>query len=114
MERARTLPLETEIDFGGGPPSSPIRLMVTDSPFMDLAVTGSLGGTTVHSRDLSCPVHPPPRKQQEFAHYIVLLESSIGYSTGCLRFESRIDWTAVVRICTTKRRVFGRDRRRVD
>jgi hypothetical protein len=66
-----------EIDFGGGPPSSPIRLMVTDSPFMDLAVTGSLG---LVNRPRSRPLmSSPPRKQLKSpAHYIVLLNRRSG------------------------------------
>jgi hypothetical protein len=95
MERARTLPFGDRDDFGGGPPSSPIRLMVTDSPFMDLAVTGSWMATqpsTVATSHVQSTSAVTPRSLH------CTLESSIGYSTGCLRFESRIDWTAVVRM----------------
>ena len=95
-----------EIDFGGGPPSSPIRLMVTDSPFMDLAVTGSLG---LVSRPRSRPLmSSPPRKQLKSpAHYIVLLNRRSGIPLAICALKAASTGPPVVRIYTTKRRVFG-------
>jgi hypothetical protein len=95
-----------EIDFGGGPPSSPIRLMVTDSPFMDLAVTGSLG---LVSRPRSRPLmSSPPRKQLKSpAHYIVLLNRRSGIPLAVCALKAASTGPPVVRIYTTKRRVFG-------
>jgi hypothetical protein len=95
-----------EIEFGEGPPSSPIRLMVTDAPFMDLAVTGSLG--LVH-RPRSRPVmSSPPRKQLKSpAHYIVLMNRRSGIPLAVCALKAASTGPPVVRIYTTKRRVFG-------
>jgi hypothetical protein len=94
------------IEFGGGPPSSPIRLMVTDSPFMDLAVTGSLG---LVNRPRSRPLmSSPPRKQLKSpAHYIVLLNRRSGIPLAVCALKAASTGPPVVRIYSTKRRVFG-------
>jgi hypothetical protein len=98
--------LGDEIEFGGGPPSSPIRLMATDSPFMDLAVTGSLG---LVNRPRSRPLmSSPPRKQLKSpAHYIVLLNRRSGIPLAVCALKAASTGPPVVRIYTTKRRVFG-------
>jgi hypothetical protein len=95
-----------EIEFGEGPPSSPIRLMVTDAPFMDLAVTGSLG--LVH-RPRSRPVmSSPPRKQLKSpAHYIVLMNRRSGIPLAVCALKAASTGPPIMRIYTTKRRVFG-------
>jgi hypothetical protein len=104
MERARTLPFGDEIDFGGGPPSSPIRLMVTDSPFMDLADWIKAGQPST-SRPL---MSSPPRKQLKSpAHYIVLLNRRSGIPLAVCALKAASTGPPVVRIYTTKRRVFG-------
>lgn len=95
-----------DIDFGEGPPSSPIRLMVTDSLFMDLAVTGSLG---LVNRPRSRPLmSSPPRKQLKSpANYIVLLNRRSGIPLAVCALKAASTVPPVVRIYTTKRRVFG-------
>jgi hypothetical protein len=94
------------IEFGEGPPSSPIRLMVTDSPFMDLSVTGSLG---LVERPRSRPqMSSPPRKQLKSpAHYIVLLNRRSGIPLAVCALKAASTGPPVVRIYTTKQRVFG-------
>jgi hypothetical protein len=98
-------PFGDGIEFGEGPPSSPIRLMVPDSPFMDMAVTGSLG---LVSRPRSRPLmSSPPRKQLKSpANYIVLLNRRSGIPLAVCALKASTG-PPVVRIYTTKRRVFG-------
>jgi hypothetical protein len=95
-----------EMEFGGGPPSSPIRFMVTDAPFMDLGVTGSLG---LVNRPRSRPLmSSPPRKQLKSpAHYIVLMNRRSGIPLAVCALKAASTGPPVVRIYTTKRRVFG-------
>ena len=98
--------LKDEIKYSDGPPSSPIRLMVTDAPYMDLAITGSLG---LVNRPRSRPLmSSPPRKQLKSpAHYIVLMNRRSGIPLAVCALKAASTGPPVVRIYTTKRRVFG-------
>jgi hypothetical protein len=98
------------VKFGAGPPSSPVKLLVTDSAFMDLAVTGSLG-LVDRNRSKKRVVSVVDRKQQLKSpdHYLVLLNrrSGIPLAVCALKATTNNNGPPVVRMFATKRRVFG-------
>jgi hypothetical protein len=90
------------IEFGAMPPSSPIRLLSSDSVFMDLAITGSLGLVPrVRARKVS-----PPLDKKSPDHYTVLLNRRSGFPLAVCALKSPIG-PPVVRIYSTKQRVLG-------
>jgi hypothetical protein len=94
------------LEFGEGPPSSPVQLMVSEASFMDLAITGSLG---LVDRPRSRPLmSSPPRKQLKSpAHFLVLLNQRSGIPLAVCSLKAASTGPPVVRIYTTKQRVFG-------
>ena len=100
-----------DVEFESGPASTPVRMLVTDTTFMDMGITGSLGlvpeqpncsspGSAASGRSHgSCK---PPK------HYIVLLNRRSGAPLAvCALKADSGSGRPVVRIYATKRRVFG-------
>lgn len=94
------------LDFGAGPPSERIRLLVSDSVFLDLAVTGSLG---LASRKLTHRVsHENHKLLKSPDQYVVLLNRRSGVPLAvCALKASSQGKPPVVRMFTTMRRVSG-------
>jgi hypothetical protein len=91
------------IEFGAIPPSSPIRLLASNSVFMDLAITGSLGLVPrVRARNVS----PPRDNQKNPDHYTVLLNQRSGIPLAVCALKS-LTGPPVIRIYATKQRVQG-------
>lgn len=95
------------MDFGAGPPSSPVRLLVTNSVFLDLAVTGSLGLASRKRRPRAAYVDRKLLKSPD--EYVILLNrrSGVPLAVCALRAPTIKGEPPVVRMFTTKRRVEG-------
>jgi hypothetical protein len=98
----------TSVCFGGeGPQSLPIQLLVTDSSFLDLAVTGSLG-LVDRRRKMPRDEFGTTRKFIEPPeHYIVLLNRRSGVPLAVCALKADSMNAPVVRIYATKRRFTG-------
>ena len=89
------------IEFGAILPSSPIRLLASDSVFLDLAMSGSLGLVSRVRRKVS----PKPRDNQKTPdHYTVLLNRRSGIYLAVCALKSPTG-PSVVQIYSTKQRV---------
>jgi hypothetical protein len=100
--------IENDSTFvGEGPPSSPVMLLATDSVFMDLALTGSLGLVDRKKfRSLKdCMAVKPNLRSPE--HYMVLLNRRSGVPLLVCALKATATGPPVVRIFATKSRVFG-------
>jgi hypothetical protein len=95
------------IEYGDGPPSTPILMLATDCPFMDLAVTGSLGLVDRRNKHHSSHVTPDRKQFKSPEHYIVLMNRRSGVPLAVCALRSRSTGPSVVRIFATKRRVYG-------
>jgi hypothetical protein len=96
----------SDVEFGAGPPSTPVYLLATGSAFMDIAVTGSLG--LVDRRELRPRVISPERKQLKSPdHYVVLLNRRSGAPLAVCALKAASTGPPVVRIFSTKRRMYG-------
>jgi hypothetical protein len=97
------------MDFGVGPPSNSIRMLVTDSVFMDLAITGTLG--LVDRKKSSQPRVTTGKSTRKCIkspeHYMVLLNRRSGFPLAVCALKSGSTGPPVVRVYATKRRVFG-------
>jgi hypothetical protein len=99
-----TTSVEETLESRVGPPSDPVRLVATGSPFADLGLTGSLGlihrrgGTS--SRSVAGRVNPP-------GHYIVLLNRRTGVPLAICALKAGWTGPPIVRIYATKRRMYG-------
>ena len=89
--------------FGSGIPSSSVRLLVDDSSFLDLAMTGSLG---MIDRADGSSLPRPPSQQKSPAHYLVLINRRSGVPLAVCALKSH-HGPPVVRIYATKSRVIG-------
>ena len=92
------------LDFGIGPPSNPIQLLVTKSVFIDLAITGTLGLNPKKQHIRAAYID---RKVLLSPHdYIVLLNRRSGVPIAvCTMVTSITSHFPVVRMYATKRRV---------
>jgi hypothetical protein len=91
------------VDFGMIPPSSPVRFLVTDSVFMDLTLTGSLG-MDPRSQSRRIPSHACHKKSP--AHYIVLMNRRSGIPLAVCALKASTG-PPIVRIYATQQRVFN-------
>ena len=83
-EISDTSSASVSIEFGAMPPSSPIRLLASDSVFLTLAMTGSIGSVSRVRRKVS----PKPRDNQKSTdHYNSLTQSKVRDSLGGMRSE---------------------------
>lgn len=108
LVRSESSASESDAMFvGEGPPSSPIMLLATDSAFIDLAITGSLGLVDRKKfRSLKdCMAVNPRLKSPE--HYLVLLNRRSGVPLLVCALKATSTGPPVVRIFATKRRVYG-------
>eukprot|EP00522_Entomoneis_paludosa_P015143 CAMPEP_0172461154 /NCGR_PEP_ID=MMETSP1065-20121228/39566_1 /TAXON_ID=265537 /ORGANISM="Amphiprora paludosa, Strain CCMP125" /LENGTH=541 /DNA_ID=CAMNT_0013216389 /DNA_START=199 /DNA_END=1824 /DNA_ORIENTATION=+ len=97
--------MSADIDFGEGPPSQPVQLLVDDSTFLDLGLTGSLGLVDRPRENIRVMggrkfLKPP-------AHYIVLLNRRSGAPLAVCALKNTSGGDPVVRIYATKRRAYG-------
>jgi len=92
------------VDFGTSPMSYPVQLLVTDSVFLDLAITGSLGLNQKKRRPKACIDRKLLKSPDQ---YIVLLNRRSGIPIAVCALKTPCKGPPVVRIFTTKRRVFG-------
>ena len=98
-----------DIDFGAGPPSSPVTLLVDDSSFLDLGITGSLGlierhRPDSHNSDGRRKFMRPP------SHYSVLMNRRSGVPLAVSALRTGESGDPVVRIYATKPRTFVQQR----
>lgn len=93
-----------EVDFGSGVTAFPIRLLVDNSSFLDLAVTGSLG--LINRGNGGQQVPGSPSRQKSPSHYIVLINRRSGVPLAVCALKSH-HGPPVVRIYATKSRVIG-------
>ena len=83
-ESSETSLASGSIEFGAILPSSPIRLLASDSVFLTLAMTGSIGSVSRVRRKVS----PKPRDNQKSTdHYNSLTQSKVRDSLGGMRSE---------------------------
>lgn len=93
----------SEIDFGVETPSSPVRLLVSDSVFLDLALTGSLGLANKKRRPKAVLVDKKQLKSPD--QYIVLLNRRSGIPLALISLKTGSEGQPpVVRIFSSKRR----------
>ena len=92
------------IDYGSIPPSASIKFLALDRVFMDLALTGSLGLSEPRSPSRSSSSSRGDRKSP--SHYIVLMNQRSGTPLAVCALKANTV-SPVVRIFTTKQRVFG-------
>ena len=94
------------IGFGSIPPSTTIKCSITNSVFMDLSITGSLGLVPRHGHQVR---KAPKPNQKSPDHYIVLMNrrSGVPIAVCALKVQSGLP---IVRIYATKRRVYGQRR----
>lgn len=95
----------SELEFGSIPPSNPVRLLVTNAVFLDLAITGSLSLVGQKRRPSAAYVDRKLLKRPD--QYIVLLNRRSGIPIAVCALKTPIKGPPVVRIFTTKQRVFG-------
>ena len=98
---------EEILDFGEGPPSNPVFLLATDTSFMDLAVTGSLGLVVDRQKKTRGAVPERRRRLKSPDHYIVLLNRRSGAPLAVCALKAGSTVQPVVRMFATKRRVYG-------
>jgi hypothetical protein len=91
------------IEYGSNPPSTPINCSITDSVFMDLAITGSLGLVPRHGH---LTQRAPRRNQKSPDHYTVLMNRRSGVPLAVCALKSPNE-LPIVRIYATKQRVNG-------
>jgi hypothetical protein len=92
-----------DLDFGSGPLSSPIRLLATNSVFLDLSITGSLGLATTQRRP-RCTLGKRGLKTPD--QYIVLMNRRSGVPlVVCALKASAKGSPPIVRFYTTKQRI---------
>jgi hypothetical protein len=97
----------TDLEFGSGPFSSPIRLLATNSVFLDLSITGSLGLARTQRRP-RCTLGKRGLKTPD--QYIVLMNRRSGVPlVVCALKASAMDSPPIVRFYTTKQRINGQD-----
>jgi len=95
-----------DVDFGiKGPESSPVCLLETGAPFMDLAIAGSLGLND--RRSPSKIVSSERQRIKSPEDYIVLFNRRSGYPMAVCALKAASTGSPVVRIFATKRRVYG-------
>ncbi|KAL7558897.1 hypothetical protein ACA910_019432 [Epithemia clementina (nom. ined.)] len=97
-----------EIDFGAGPPSLSVKLLVDDSSFLDLGLTGSLGLIERQRPDVLAQrgrkfLSPPE-------HYLVLMNQRSGVPLAVCALRTGEMGDPVVRIYATKPRTFVQQR----
>lgn len=87
--------LSTDIGFGAAPPSSPVRLLVTQTVFMDLAVTGCFGlvdrkRTGSEQRHQQQPSSLRRRRLKSPDEFLVLLNrrSGVPIAVGALKAQT--------------------------
>ena len=86
------------------PPSFPVTLLATDTCFMDLAVTGSLG---LANRENPRIVSQERKRLKSPDHYVVLVNRRSGVPLTVCALKAASTGPPVVRIFATKRRVYG-------
>jgi hypothetical protein len=92
------------LDFGIGPPSNPIQLLVTKSVFLDLATTGTLGLNPKKQRIRAAYIDRKVLLSPD--DHIVLLNRRSGVPIAvCTMVTSIASHFPVVRMYATKRRV---------
>ena len=92
------------LDFGIGPPSNPIQLLVTNTVFIDLAITGTLGLNPKKQRIRAAYVDRKVLLSPD--DHIVLLNRRSGIPIAvCTMATSITSQFPVVRMYATKRRV---------
>lgn len=92
------------VDFGVGPPSLGVSLLVTGAPFLDLAITGSLG---LVDRTKSMPHKRPSRGFKCPEHYTVLINRRSGFPIAVCALKAGSTGAPVVRIYATKKKVYS-------
>ena len=95
----------SDLDFGTSPLSHPVRLLVTNSVFLDLAITGSLGLAENKRRPKAAYIDRKLLKRPD--QYIVLLNRRSGIPIAVCALKTPCRGPPVVRIFTTKRRHFA-------
>ena len=97
-----------ELDYGMEVESSPIRMLVDRSAFMDLALTGSLGLTEQQQQGFSPASSAGSRSSHSKSptHYKVLLNRRSGVPLAVCALKSPYG-PPVVRVYAIKQRVFG-------
>jgi len=104
------------LDFGIGPPSNPIKMLMTNDVLMDLAITGSLGivdRQKEHCRTSSIggSANNMQRRRQLKSpeNYVVLLNrrSGVPLAVCALNRMANNGGPPTVRVYATKRRVYG-------
>lgn len=101
------------MEFGAGPPSSLVRLLVTDNAFLDLAVSGSLGLASRKRRPRATYIDH--RVLQSPDEFVVLLNRRSGVPLAvCALRKARgviggehTEASPIVRMYSTKRRFLG-------
>jgi hypothetical protein len=94
------------IDYGAIPPATQVKSSISDLPFMDLAITGSLGLVARHGHTTARRMSSPRRNQKSPDHYIVLMNRRSGVPLAVCALKS-MKGDPVVRMFATKARVPG-------
>ena len=100
--------LSTDVDFGAGPPSLPVRILVNDAAFLDLGITGSLGLIEPRRPDVQAQrgrrfITPPK-------HYLVLLNRRSGTPLAVCALRTGETGDPIVRVYATKPRTCSQQR----
>ena len=106
-DESSTSHANAELEFGKSPPSAPVRLLATDSVFLDLAITGSLG--LVVNKRRTRGAHMDRQLMKRPDQYTVLLNRRSGIPIAVCALKTPNKGPPIVRIFTTQQRVFGQN-----